>query len=49
MVLLHGNLGIGLLRRQMNVFVVAIVIFIVVIYLIYMLSLPDTTDYEKLN
>jgi hypothetical protein len=40
MVLMHGNQGIWALRRQMNVFVIAIVIFVVVIYLIYMLSLP---------
>ena len=33
----------------MNVFVIAIVIFVVVIYLIYMLSLPQTTVVEQIN
>ena len=49
MVLMHGNQGIWALRRQMNVFVIAIVIFVVVIYLIYMLSLPQTTVVEQIN
>ena len=33
----------------MNVFVVAIAIFVVVIYLIYMLSLPRKEEYEQLE
>ena len=49
MVLLNGNIEFGILRRQMNVFVVAIVIFVVIMYLVYMLSLPDNPKYESLT
>ena len=48
MVLLNGNIEFGILRRQMNVFVVAIVIFVVIMYLVYMLSLPQRTDKDEL-
>ena len=43
MTIMHANQAPVALRRQMKVFVVAIVIFVIIMYLVYMLSLPQTT------
>lgn len=37
------------LRRQISVFLFAVIAFIVVIQLVYLLSLPKTDDYYKLK
>jgi hypothetical protein len=34
------------LRRHMNCFVLAVIVFVVILYLVYMLSLPQTMDDE---
>ena len=49
MLLLHPRMGFAILRRQMNVFVVCIVIFVVIMYLVYMLTLPLSAEYEQLQ
>lgn len=51
MTLINGNQAAGLVRRQLKVFVVAIVIFVIIMYLVYMLSLPpsDSNDIENLD
>ena len=46
MTLIHGNEAPELIRRQMKVFVVAIVIFVIIMYLVYMLSLPSSDSAE---
>jgi len=49
MAIMHGNVAQEAIRRQMKVFVVAIVIFVVILYLVYMLSLPAQDDIEFLQ
>ena len=49
MTLIHGNQAPELIRRQMKVFVVAIVIFVIIMYLVYMLSLPSKDTIESLD
>jgi len=49
MIMLHPQMGFGLLRRQMNVFVVCIVIFVVIMYLVYMLTLPLKPEYNQMQ
>lgn len=48
MTIMHANQAPVALRRQMKVFVVAIVIFVIIMYLVYMLSLPQTTGQADL-
>ena len=48
MTIMHANQAPLALRNQMKVFVVAIVFFVIIMYLVYMLSLPDGPKYEKL-
>jgi len=38
--LMYADQNPVLLRRQMSVFVIAVIVFIVIMYLVYMLSLP---------
>ena len=49
MAIMHGNAAQEIIRRQMKVFVVAIVIFVIILYLVYMLSLPANGDIEYLE
>ena len=49
MTLIHGNQAPEMIRRQMKVFVVAIVIFVIIMYLVYMLSLPSGDSIENLD
>ena len=49
MTLIHGNQAPEVIRRQMKVFVVAIVIFVIIMYLVYMLSLPSGDRIEDLD
>ena len=49
MTIIHGNQAPQVIRRQMKVFVVAIVIFVVIMYLVYMLSLPAGDTIENLD
>ena len=49
MAIMHGNAAQEIIRRQMKVFVVAIVIFVIILYLVYMLSLPANGDIEYLD
>lgn len=49
MTLLHGNQANEIIRRQMKVFVIAIVIFVIIMYLVYMLSLPVSDSIESLD
>ena len=49
MTLIHGNQAPEMIRRQMKVFVVAIVIFVIIMYLVYMLSLPANDMIESLD
>ena len=48
MTIMHANQAPMALRRQMKVFVVAIVIFVIIMYLVYMLSLPQTNGAEDM-
>ena len=48
MTIMHANQAPMALRRQMKVFIVAIVFFVVIMYLVYMLSLPPTTGKDDL-
>ena len=49
MTMIHGNNAPEVIRRQMKVFVVAIVIFVIIMYLVYMLSLPNNDSVESLE
>ena len=49
MTIIHGNQAPQVIRRQMKVFVVAIVIFVIIMYLVYMLSLPAGDTIENLE
>ena len=49
MTLMHGNQAPEILRRQMKVFVVAIIIFVIIMYLVYMLSLPIGSTIDDLD
>lgn len=46
--LMYANQNPVQLRRQMSVFVIAVIVFIVIMYLVYMLSLPIETDLSDL-
>lgn len=48
MAIMHGNQAQEIVRRQMKVFVVAIVIFVIIMYLVYMLSLPTDNSIDIL-
>ena len=48
MTIMHANQAPLVLRNQMKVFVVAIVFFVIIMYLVYMLSLPQHPDKEEL-
>ena len=49
MKIIHGNQAPQAIRRQMKVFVVAIVIFVIIMYLVYMLSLPGGDSIDNLD
>ena len=44
MTIMHANQAPLALRRQMKIFVVCIVFFVVIMYLVFALSLPIATD-----
>lgn len=48
MTLMYQNAQPLMMRRQMNVFVIAIVVFITIMYLVYMISLPIKADNSDL-